>query len=177
MKILHFCWTTLGNKITYWKKWPSCLRVNHQKQISQAGISNCIPQNTVGCNYLSLPEIPASYDFTRSQWVNWPLAGPRWLFSKNMITTFPDYCPLIWSIITDGRHVTNNDKHFWHPLCQNLQYTTCCRHIIIATITMEVIHFLSARVCAMVFAMIPFTPDWANQQTMTTWLPGPEINK
>ena len=28
MKILHFCWTTLGNKITYWKKWPSRLRVN-----------------------------------------------------------------------------------------------------------------------------------------------------
>ena len=31
-----------------------------QKQVSQAGISNCIPQSTVGCNYLSLPEIPAS---------------------------------------------------------------------------------------------------------------------
>ena len=30
----------------------------HQKQVSQ--ISNCIPQNTVGCNYLSLTEIPAS---------------------------------------------------------------------------------------------------------------------
>ena len=23
MKILHFCWTTFGNKITYWTKWPS----------------------------------------------------------------------------------------------------------------------------------------------------------
>ena len=31
-----------------------------QKQVSQAGISNYIPQFTVGCNYLSLPEIPAS---------------------------------------------------------------------------------------------------------------------
>ena len=31
-----------------------------QKQVSQAGISNCILQFTVGCNYLSLPEIPAS---------------------------------------------------------------------------------------------------------------------
>ena len=31
-----------------------------QKQFSQARISNCIPQYTVGCNYLSLPEIPAS---------------------------------------------------------------------------------------------------------------------
>ena len=32
----------------------------HQKQISQAGISDCIPQYSVGCNYLSLPDIPAS---------------------------------------------------------------------------------------------------------------------
>ena len=31
-----------------------------QKQVSQAGISNCIPQYSVGCNYLSLPEITAS---------------------------------------------------------------------------------------------------------------------
>ena len=31
-----------------------------QKQISQVGISNCIPQNTVECNHFSIPEIPAS---------------------------------------------------------------------------------------------------------------------
>ena len=31
-----------------------------QKQVSQAGISNYIPQVTVGCNYLSLPEITAA---------------------------------------------------------------------------------------------------------------------
>ena len=31
-----------------------------KKQVSQAGISNYIPQFTVGCNYLSLPGIPAS---------------------------------------------------------------------------------------------------------------------
>ena len=31
-----------------------------QKQVSQSWISNCIPQNTVGCNYISLLEIPAS---------------------------------------------------------------------------------------------------------------------
>ena len=37
-------------------KWGLC----YQKQISQAGISTYIPQLTVGCNYLSLPEIPAS---------------------------------------------------------------------------------------------------------------------
>ena len=31
-----------------------------QNQVSQAGMSNYIPPFTVGCNYLSLPEIPAS---------------------------------------------------------------------------------------------------------------------
>ena len=32
----------------------------HQKQTSQARTSNCIPQNTVGCNHLSPPETPAT---------------------------------------------------------------------------------------------------------------------
>ena len=36
-----------------WRHW--C-----QKQVSQAGISNNIPPKTVGCNYLSMPEIPTS---------------------------------------------------------------------------------------------------------------------
>ena len=31
----------------------------YQKQVSQACISNCIPHNTVGCNYLCMPEISA----------------------------------------------------------------------------------------------------------------------
>ena len=31
-----------------------------QEQVSQEGISNCIPPFTVGCDYFSLPEIPAS---------------------------------------------------------------------------------------------------------------------
>ena len=31
-----------------------------QKQVYQARVSNCIPQHTVICNYLSLSEIPAS---------------------------------------------------------------------------------------------------------------------
>ena len=37
-------------------KWGLCC----QKQVSQTEISNYIPQFTVGCNYLSLPELPAS---------------------------------------------------------------------------------------------------------------------
>ena len=39
-----------------WHKWLLWC----QKQVSQAGISNCIPQDTVEYNYLSLPEIPVS---------------------------------------------------------------------------------------------------------------------
>ena len=40
--------------------WKLIRRLWCQKLASQAGISNYIPQFTVGCNYLSLPEIPAS---------------------------------------------------------------------------------------------------------------------
>ena len=31
-----------------------------RKQVSQSGISNYLPQFTVGCNYLALPDIPTS---------------------------------------------------------------------------------------------------------------------
>ena len=41
---------------TLWLSWGHW----HQKQVSQAWISNFIPQNIVVCNYLSLPKIPAS---------------------------------------------------------------------------------------------------------------------
>ena len=42
--------------IVFTQKWG----VWHQKQVSQAGKSNCIPQYSVGWKYLSMPEIPAS---------------------------------------------------------------------------------------------------------------------
>ena len=32
----------------------------YQKPVFQTGVNNCIPHYSVGCNYLSLPEIPAS---------------------------------------------------------------------------------------------------------------------
>ena len=35
--VLHFCWTTFRNKITYWKKWPSRLRVNSRLQLHLSG--------------------------------------------------------------------------------------------------------------------------------------------
>ena len=46
-------WIDICLYMTVWGLW--C-----QKPIFQAGISNCIPQYSVECNYLSLPEIPAS---------------------------------------------------------------------------------------------------------------------
>ena len=39
MKILHFCWTTFGNKITYRKKWHSRLRVNGQMGIRASAVT------------------------------------------------------------------------------------------------------------------------------------------
>ena len=49
-----------------------------QKRVSRVWMINCIPQHSVGCNYLSMPEIPASgvkvlisgmHDFRDSQWL------------------------------------------------------------------------------------------------------------
>ena len=34
--------------------------MHNYRRVFQAGISNCTPQYSVGCNYLSTPEIPAS---------------------------------------------------------------------------------------------------------------------
>ena len=51
-------WKELTQSTTYktnHHNWGLC-----QKQVSHAWISKCIPQNTVGCNYLSLPEIGSS---------------------------------------------------------------------------------------------------------------------
>ena len=53
---MEFTTPVWRNGITYLNIWRLCC----QKQVSQAGISNYIPQFTVGCNSLSLPEIPAS---------------------------------------------------------------------------------------------------------------------
>ena len=47
MKILHLCWTTFGNNITYWKKLPSRLRVND--------LNVSFDQRLIGpCNYKHL---------------------------------------------------------------------------------------------------------------------------
>ena len=51
--IAHLCRQLLSHRLHVW-------RLCCQKQVSQAGTSNYIPQFTMGCNYLSLPEVPAS---------------------------------------------------------------------------------------------------------------------
>ena len=71
-----------------------------QEQVSQAGISNRILQYSVGCNYLSMPEIPAvgcismheisSYDKTKviwGQWMNGPLTARTddWKKPSNLV--------------------------------------------------------------------------------------------
>ena len=55
ISLLQLHWS---NPKGYGQIWGLCC----QKQVSQAGISNYIAQFTAGCNYLFLPEIPASGD-------------------------------------------------------------------------------------------------------------------
>ena len=61
-------WRTIPMPLT-WLNWSVAInegKIDHcqscfcSHKVSQAGISNCIPQFSVGCNYLSLPEVPAS---------------------------------------------------------------------------------------------------------------------
>ena len=59
--VRHLFWRLRPHPTKQWhtsSPWELCCH----KQVSQAGISNYIPQFTVGCNYLSLSEIPASGD-------------------------------------------------------------------------------------------------------------------
>ena len=68
-----------------------------QKQVSQAGISSYILQFTVGCNYLSLPEIPASgikvLKYAQGCWINWrwykPMLGKNDTFSLQHSSSLP----------------------------------------------------------------------------------------
>ena len=51
---LHYRWYMVLSPQRYiWGVW-------RQEQVSQPCISNCIPQYSVGCNYLYMPVIPAS---------------------------------------------------------------------------------------------------------------------
>ena len=47
MKILHLCWTTFGKKITYWKRWPSRLRVNTLRSEQHGGTHADICLNVI----------------------------------------------------------------------------------------------------------------------------------
>ena len=61
---MGYC-SSLDNVVTGFEQASqSCLRDVLQrfsrKQVFHAGISNCIPQYSAGCNYLSMSEIPVS---------------------------------------------------------------------------------------------------------------------
>ena len=84
------------------------LRICCQKQVSQAGISNYIPQFTVGWNYLSPTEIPASGNkvlnlsriFPGAHWLSMGLAKiTRVKFTVHTCKFYPGYfrkCRLKW---------------------------------------------------------------------------------
>ena len=73
-----------------------------QKQVSWAEISNCIPQYTVGCNYISLPEIPASV--VQVLILTYVLKGffkgrknyIMWYLNNAIFSKFSQVTPLAW---------------------------------------------------------------------------------
>ena len=86
----------------------------HQKQVYQAWLSNYIPHNTLGHNYLSMPQIPASdakvliciiniwnlslvgtyiYLFIKQWWGNLKMQTTQTYLAKNM------FCKIILQII------------------------------------------------------------------------------
>ena len=76
----------------------------HQKQVSQAGISNCIPQYTVGCNYLSLPEIPASGTKSPHLWMNMTYKMTLCFPDINECEVFESICGIGTCINTEGNY-------------------------------------------------------------------------
>ena len=79
MKILHLCWTTFGNKIRYWKKWPSRLRVKGLTNNNKPALVQVMAWCTRGNKPLPEPK-PINFDdaiwchykadsrFATSQW-------------------------------------------------------------------------------------------------------------
>ena len=76
-----------------------------QEQVSQAMVSNCIPKNTVGSNYLSLPDMPASdvkfLICTRFSWIMQCRVILRQRLTGIIVST-------LWSVtkILDARQIT-----------------------------------------------------------------------
>ena len=77
--------------VLIWELWS-------QRQVPQAGISKCNPQYHVGCNYVSLPEIPASgtnviicLSSSTSQFVKWKLYVYCHVMFLILETSFPQY--------------------------------------------------------------------------------------
>ena len=75
-------------------------RLQCQKQVSRACISNYIPQYSVGCNYLCMPYIPAS--------------GSKILISIPQYVTKPGDC---WVTVWQSGHTSVFMAHTWQAVC------------------------------------------------------------
>ena len=85
-----------------------------QKQVSRAGIRNCIPQYSVGCNYLSLPEMPAS----GTKVLNYGMLVRRIEAEHDDVMTgqrFPRFSPFGRGT-TNGRWIPHKKGHSWGAL-------------------------------------------------------------
>ena len=120
--------------------------LNYQKQVSQAWISNCIPQNVVGCNYISLLEIPASgnkvhiYDILYGSWWNiiqQPVPGlwtePHLITWPNALTTKGHYCAkrLSWNfmvVIDKSSYIIQEKCLVMQRACNEVEYLMALHH-------------------------------------------------
>ena len=71
MKILHFCWTTLETEITFWKKWPSRLRVNKWQAITR---TNDDPVHWPDTTSLGLSALQIAEDIYKHLMTSWELS-------------------------------------------------------------------------------------------------------
>ena len=83
------CWSTLTCCGTLFNAYVTTMNwgLGYQKQVSQAGISNCIPQYSVGCDYLFLPGIHAS----GAKFYNWAMRSVwtlRNLYERNTVAWY-----------------------------------------------------------------------------------------
>ena len=73
-------WMVYNLYLPQFSSWPKYLQPRFFNHISLAGISNCIPHYSVGCNFLSLPEI--SSDTKKSSYIHrWSMELLKYLKS------------------------------------------------------------------------------------------------
>ena len=76
--------------------------------VSQVRISNCIPQHVVGCNYLSMPEIPA-------------LGAKVLIYSSLSLSDLEVYCAITCGNVC-WENIGNNENKPWYFVSNILSY-------------------------------------------------------